>query len=194
MQLAGYLLGCIKRFSVQHWWVTCTLGINSLSCICFSLILTYHTQGLSDLENREKCYARDKVKKMKMVPIKISHWPLFVYRWWNGVSLTVVMSYIVAFLSTFKRIGIAILCMLTLDWCKCNITGTQERQLSLAMGKISSHSGRVNHGNHIDSPITFSESDLHQPSRDSPLISSPSFRFSSLKKTLYPRVSHFKGG
>lgn len=50
------------------------------------------------------------------------------------------------------------------------------------MGKISSHSGRVNHGNHIDSPITFSESDLHQPSRDSPLISSPSFRFSSLKK------------
>lgn len=44
----------------------------------------------------------------KIVPIKTSHWPLIVYRWWNGVSLTVVMSYKVAFLSTFKTIGIAL--------------------------------------------------------------------------------------
>lgn len=157
MQLAGYLPGCIKRQCAQRCRAAwCALGINSLSCVCFSLIITYRTQRLVYLEsNGEGCHARH-------TPIN-SHIDLCLYAedemWHLWPLLSVCQS--VSLFTYHNSTELHLLNAIHINWLHCFLKYTEHKLkwsgASITRSKkkkITSYNGRVNHGNHIDPPIT----------------------------------------
>lgn len=196
MQLAGYLLGCIKRQCAQHCRAAwCALGINSLSCVCFSLIITYRTQWLVYLEsNGEGCHARH-------TPVN-SHIDLCLYTedemWHLWPSLSLCQS--VSLFTYHNSTTLHLLNAIHISWCYCFLKHTEHKlkwsRASITCSKEKKHFLQWQNKpwephrstNHL-AVNAISTNSLGSPHWSPVLLSDP-----VLKKTLYPCVRHFKGG
>lgn len=134
--------------SVAAW---CALGINSLSRVCLSLIITCRPHWPVCLQSAATRGARH-------VDLCI------VCRWWNATSLT-LSEFGSTLFTRHSHTNLQLANAVCINRLPCCITCTT-RKLERSGDRITCskergggresvpYSGRVNHGNHIDPPIT----------------------------------------